>query len=180
MKKICFVFIISFISILAYAQIHHVNKEEMYNTMSKYIGKWRYTDNETVFTIELDLRYDTDMYVLFGKYSIYKQDQRITDEFQEDFTNRNSEDYSIKGYYCFMPGYIDIIFRDRGNKNREAGSGDSANDFSYLRIIDNNKKECIAWHIRHAEGKAYFVNNNDEAPKPLWTVPTDCILEKVE
>ena len=38
----------------------------------------------------------------------------------------------------------------------------------------------MQWHIMPEEAKLYFVESEDDIPGDFWTVPEDCILEKVE
>ena len=156
------------------------SKEETYEYLKDYVGLWRYEDttNKIVFMLEL-ITYEMDKTITIeGRYSILKDGVYITNEFNdENFVN--SRNPSIIGFYgkCFE--YVDIVFRDRGNKNRDAGSTEFGEDCSYLHAYQENSKWKMKWHII-PKGGCFVVIDDEEIPGDFWTVPEDCVLEKVE
>ena len=91
-----------------------------------------------------------------------------------------SKEASISGLLFKRKDFIDFSFKDRGNKNRLAGSEEWGDKCSYLKAYQENGKWYMQWHIMPEEAKLYFVESEDDIPGDFWTVPEDCVLEKVE
>ena len=159
------------------------SKEETYEYLKDYVGLWRYEDttNKIVFMLEL-ITYEMDNTITIeGRYSILKDGVYITNEFNdENFVESKSP--SIRGYYSKGFKYVDIFFKDRGNKNRKAGLpefGYEEQDHSYLHAYQEDGKWKMRWHIV-PEGGCFVVIDDEEIPGDFWTVPEDCVLEKIE
>ena len=78
--------------------------------------------------------------------------------------------------------FVTLYFRDRGNKNRKAGRsefGSKDYDLSYLHAYQEDGKWKMRWHITDAGG-CFVVIDDEEIPGDFWSVPEDCVLEKVE
>ena len=159
------------------------SKEETYEYLKDYVGLWRYEDttNKIVFMLEL-ITYEMDNTITIeGRYSILKDGVYITNEFNDE-NLVNSEDPSIIGFYGKMFKHVEIYFEDRGNKNRLAGDpefGYEEQDHSYLHAYQEDGKWKMRWHIV-PEGGCFVVIDDEEIPGDFWTVPEDCVLEKVE
>ena len=159
------------------------SKEETYEYLKDYVGLWRYEDttNKIVFMLEL-ITYEMDKTITIeGRYSILKDGVYITNEFNDE-NLVESKSPSIRGYYSKGFKYVDIFFKDRGNKNRKAGLpefGYEEQDHSYLHAYQEDGKWKMRWHIV-PEGGCFVVIDDEEIPGDFWTVPEDCILEKVE
>ena len=159
------------------------SKEETYEYLKDYVGLWRYEDttNKIVFMLEL-ITYDMDKTITIeGRYSILKDGVYITNEFNDE-NLVESKSPSIRGYYGRMFKYVEIYFKDRGNKNRLAGGsefGYEEQDQSYLHAYQEDGKWKMRWHITDAGG-AFVVFDKNDIPGDFWTVPEDCVLEKVE
>ena len=105
----------------------------------------------------------------------------ITNEFNDE-NLVESKSPSIRGYYSKGFKYVDIFFKDRGNKNRKAGLpefGYEEQDHSYLHAYQEDGKWKMRWHITDAGG-AFVVFDKNDIPGDFWTVPEDCVLEKIE
>ena len=159
------------------------SKEETYEYLKDYVGLWRYEDttNKIVFMLEL-ITYEMDNTITIeGRYSILKDGVYITNEFNDE-NLVESKSPSIRGYYSKGFKYVDIFFKDRGNKNRKAGLpefGYEEQDHSYLHAYQEDGKWKMRWHIV-PEGGCFVVIDDEEIPGDFWTVPEDCVLEKVE
>ena len=156
------------------------SKEETYEYLKDYVGLWRYEDttNKIVFMLEL-ITYEMDKTITIeGRYSILKDGVYITNEFNDE-NLVNSEDPSIIGFYGKVFEFVSLYFTDRGNKNREAGSTEFGEERSYLHAYQEDGKWKMRWHIV-PEGGAFVVFDKNDIPGDFWTVPEDCILEKVE
>src|SRR5574344_27727 len=107
----------------------HYSKEETYEYLKDYVGLWQFKDTleRLVFKVELVTNDTGHRIILKGRYSILKDGVYITNEFNDE-NLVESKSPSIRGYYgkCFE--FVDIVFRDRGNKNREAGSTEFGED----------------------------------------------------
>ena len=152
-----------------------------YKHLNNYIGVWRYEDTltKTIFKVELITFNDGEDIVIRGRYSLSINNEFITDEFNSLKSSIINME-SIKGYYMETQDYVVLYFRDRGNKNRMAGSEEWGDKCSYLKAYQENGKWYMQWHIIPEEAKLYFVESEDDIPGDFWTVPEDCILEKVE
>ncbi len=113
-----------------------------------------------------------------GRYSILKDGVYITNEFNDE-NLVNSKDPSIIGFYGKVFEFVSLYFTDRGNKNREAGSTEFGEERSYLHAYQEDGKWKMRWHIT-VEGGAKVVFDKNDIPGDFWTVPEDCVLEKVE
>ena len=156
------------------------SKEETYEYLKDYVGLWRYEDttNKIVFMLEL-ITYEMDNTITIeGRYSILKDGVYITNEFNDE-NLVNSEDPSIIGFYGKVFEFVSLYFTDRGNKNREAGSTEFGEERSYLHAYQEDGKWKMRWHITDAGG-AFVVFDKNDIPGDFWTVPEDCVLEKVE
>ena len=156
------------------------SKEETYEYLKDYVGLWRYEDttNKIVFMLEL-ITYDMDKTITIeGRYSILKDGVYITNEFNDE-NLVNSEDPSIIGFYGKVFEFVSLYFTDRGNKNREAGSTEFGEERSYLHAYQEDGKWKMRWHIV-PEGGAFVVFDKNDIPGDFWTVPEDCVLEKIE
>ena len=156
------------------------SKEETYEYLKDYVGLWRYEDttNKIVFMLEL-ITYEMDNTITIeGRYSILKDGVYITNEFNDE-NLVNSEDPSIIGFYGKVFEFVSLYFTDRGNKNREAGSTEFGEERSYLHAYQEDGKWKMRWHIT-VEGGAKVVFDKNDIPGDFWTVPEDCVLEKVE
>ena len=156
------------------------SKEETYEYLKDYVGLWRYEDttNKIVFMLEL-ITYEMDNTITIeGRYSILKDGVYITNEFNDE-NLVNSEDPSIIGFYGKAFEFVSLYFTDRGNKNREAGSTEFGEERSYLHAYQEDGKWKMRWHIV-PEGGAFVVFDKNDIPGDFWTVPEDCVLEKVE
>ena len=159
------------------------SKEETYEYLKDYVGLWRYEDttNKIVFMLEL-ITYEMDNTITIeGRYSILKDGVYITNEFNDE-NLVESKSPSIRGYYSKGFKYVDIFFKDHGNKNRKAGLpefGYEEQDHSYLHAYQEDGKWKMRWHIV-PEGGCFVVIDDEEIPGDFWTVPEDCVLEKVE
>ena len=156
------------------------SKEETYEYLKDYVGLWRYEDttNKIVFMLEL-ITYEMDNTITIeGRYSILKDGVYIINEFNDE-NLVNSEDPSIIGFYGKAFEFVSLYFTDRGNKNREAGSTEFGEERSYLHAYQEDGKWKMRWHIV-PEGGCFVVIDNEEIPGDFWTVPEDCVLEKVE
>ena len=156
------------------------SKEETYEYLKDYVGLWRYEDttNKIVFMLEL-ITYEMDKTITIeGRYSILKDGVYITNEFNDE-NLVNSEDPSIIGFYGKVFEFVSLYFTDRGNKNREAGSTEFGEERSYLHAYQEDGKWKMRWHIV-PEGGAFVVFDKNDIPGDFWTVPEDCVLEKVE
>ena len=159
------------------------SKEETYEYLKDYVGLWRYEDttNKIVFMLEL-ITYEMDNTITIeGRYSILKDGVYITNEFNDE-NLVESKSPSIRGYYSKGFKYVDIFFKDRGNKNRKAGLpefGYEEQDHSYLHAYQEDGKWKMRWHIV-PEGGAFVVFDKNDIPGDFWTVPEDCVLEKIE
>ena len=159
------------------------SKEETYEYLKDYVGLWRYEDttNKIVFMLEL-ITYEMDKTITIeGRYSILKDGVYITNEFNDE-NLVESKSPSIRGYYSKGFKYVDIFFKDRGNKNRKAGLpefGYEEQDHSYLHAYQEDGKWKMRWHIV-PEGGAFVVFDKNDIPGDFWTVPEDCVLEKIE
>ena len=159
------------------------SKEETYEYLKDYVGLWQFKDTlkRVVFTIELVSVDVEDIVQLKGRYSILKDGVYITNEFNDE-NLVESKSPSIRGYYSKGFKYVDIFFKDRGNKNRKAGLpefGYEEQDHSYLHAYQEDGKWKMRWHIV-PEGGCFVVIDDEEIPGDFWTVPEDCVLEKVE
>ena len=38
----------------------------------------------------------------------------------------------------------------------------------------------MQWHIIPDEPEIYYIETEDDIPGDFWTVPEDCVLEKIE
>ena len=156
------------------------SKEETYEYLKDYVGLWRYEDttNKIVFMLEL-ITYEMDKTITIERrYSILKDGVYITNEFNdENFVN--SRNPSIIGFYGKVFEFVSLYFTDRGNKNREAGSTEFGEDRSYLHAYQENSKWKMKWHII-PKGGCFVVIDDEEIPGDFWTVPEDCVLEKIE
>ena len=156
------------------------SKEETYEYLKDYVGLWRYEDttNKIVFMLEL-ITYEMDNTITIeGRYSILKDGVYIINEFNDE-NLVNSEDPSIIGFYGKAFEFVSLYFTDRGNKNREAGSTEFGEERSYLHAYQEDGKWKMRWHIV-PEGGAFVVFDKNDIPGDFWTVPEDCVLEKVE
>ena len=159
------------------------SKQETYEYLKDYVGLWRYEDttNKIVFMLEL-ITYEMDNTITIeGRYSILKDGVYITNEFNDE-NLVESKSPSIRGYYSKGFKYVDIFFKDRGNKNRKAGLpefGYEEQDHSYLHAYQEDGKWKMRWHIV-PEGGAFVVFDKNDIPGDFWTVPEDCVLEKIE
>ena len=156
------------------------SKEETYEYLKDYVGLWRYEDttNKIVFMLEL-ITYEMDNTITIeGRYSILKDGVYIINEFNDE-NLVNSEDPSIIGFYGKAFEFVSLYFTDRGNKNREAGSTEFGEERSYLHAYQEDGKWKMRWHIV-PEGGAFVVFDKNDIPGDFWTVPEDCILEKIE
>ena len=156
------------------------SKEETYEYLKDYVGLWRYEDttNKIVFMLEL-ITYEMDNTITIeGRYSILKDGVYITNEFNDE-NLVNSKDPSIIGFYGKVFEFVSLYFTDRGNKNREAGSTEFGEERSYLHAYQEDGKWKMRWHIV-PEGGAFVVFDKNDIPGDFWTVPEDCVLEKVE
>ena len=156
------------------------SKEETYEYLKDYVGLWRYEDttNKIVFMLEL-ITYEMDNTITIeGRYSILKDGVYITNEFNDE-NLVNSKDPSIIGFYGKVFEFVSLYFTDRGNKNREAGSTEFGEERSYLHAYQEDGKWKMRWHIT-VEGGAKVVFDKNDIPGDFWTVPEDCVLEKVE
>ena len=156
------------------------SKEETYEYLKDYVGLWRYEDttNKIVFMLEL-ITYEMDNTITIeGRYSILKDGVYITNEFNDE-NLVNSEDPSIIGFYGKVFEFVSLYFTDRGNKKREAGSTEFGEERSYLHAYQEDGKWKMRWHIT-VEGGAKVVFDKNDIPGDFWTVPEDCVLEKVE
>ena len=156
------------------------SKEETYEYLKDYVGLWRYEDttNKIVFMLEL-ITYEMDKTITIeGRYSILKDGVYITNEFNDE-NLVNSKDPSIIGFYGKVFEFVSLYFTDRGNKNREAGSTEFGEERSYLHAYQEDGKWKMRWHIT-VEGGAKVVFDKNDIPGDFWTVPEDCVLEKVE
>ena len=156
------------------------SKEETYEYLKDYVGLWRYEDttNKIVFMLEL-ITYEMDNTITIeGRYSILKDGVYIINEFNDE-NLVNSKDPSIIGFYGKVFEFVSLYFTDRGNKNREAGSTEFGEERSYLHAYQEDGKWKMRWHIV-PEGGAFVVFDKNDIPGDFWTVPEDCILEKVE
>ena len=78
----------------------YYSKEETYEYLKDYVGLWRYEDttNKIVFMLEL-ITYEMDKTITIeGRYSILKDGEYITNEFNDE-NLVNSEDPSIIGFF---------------------------------------------------------------------------------
>ena len=184
MRRILLFTLLLFSVVSVYAQssfdTYHP-KEVTDSLMQDYVGIWRYQDtvNMLEFTVEFVTRDVGDTYALNGRYSLKKNGEYITNE----FNNPNilqSKEASISGLLFKRKDFIDFSFKDRGNKNRLAGSEEWGDKCSYLKAYQENGIWYMQWHIMPEEAKLYFVESEDDIPGDFWTVPEDCILEKVE
>ena len=158
----------------------YYSKEETYEYLKDYVGLWRYEDttNKIVFMLEL-ITYEMDNTITIeGRYSILKDGVYIINEFNDE-NLVNSKDPSIIGFYGKVFEFVSLYFTDRGNKNREAGSTEFGEERSYLHAYQEDGKWKMRWHIV-PEGGAFVVFDKNDIPGDFWTVPEDCILEKVE
>ena len=158
----------------------YYSKEETYEYLKDYVGLWRYEDttNKIVFMLEL-ITYEMDKTITIeGRYSILKDGVYITNEFNDE-NLVTSEDPSIIGFYGKVFEFVSLYFTDRGNKNREAGSTEFGEERSYLHAYQEDGKWKMRWHIV-PEGGAFVVFDKNDIPGDFWTVPEDCVLEKVE
>ena len=156
------------------------SKEETYEYLKDYVGLWRYEDttNKIVFMLEL-ITYEMDNTITIeGRYSILKDGVYIINEFNDE-NLVNSEDPSIIGFYGKAFEFVSLYFTDRGNKNREAGSTEFGEERSYLHAYQEDGKWKMRCHIV-PEGGCFVVIDDEEIPGDFWTVPEDCVLEKVE
>ena len=156
------------------------SKEETYEYLKDYVGLWRYEDttNKIVFMLEL-ITYEMDNTITIeGRYSILKDGVYIINEFNDE-NLVNSEDPSIIGFYGKAFEFVSLYFTDRGNKNREAGSTEFGEERSYLHAYQEDGKWKMRWHIV-PEGGAFVVFDKNDIPGDFWTVPEDCVLEKIE
>ena len=156
------------------------SKEETYEYLKDYVGLWRYVDttNKIVFMLEL-ITYEMDNTITIeGRYSILKDGMYITNEFNDENLVK-SEDPSIIGFYGKVFEFVSLYFTDRGNKNREAGLTEFGEERSYLHAYQEDGKWKMRWHIV-PEGGAFVVFDKNDIPGDFWTVPEDCVLEKVE
>ena len=159
------------------------SKEETYEYLKDYVGLWQFKDTlkRVVFTIELVSVDVEDIVQLKGRYSVSKDGVYITNEFNSS-NLLEATDYSINGFYGKRLDFVTLYFRDRGNKNRKAGRseyGSKDYDLSYLHAYQEDGKWKMRWHITDAGG-AFVVFDKNDIPGDFWTVPEDCILEKVE
>ena len=159
------------------------SKEETYEYLNDYVGLWQFKDTleRLVFRVELVTNDTGHRIILKGRYSILKDGVYITNEFNDE-NLVESKSPSIRGYYSKGFKYVDIFFKDRGNKNRKAGLpefGYEEQDHSYLHAYQEDGKWKMRWHIV-PEGGAFVVFDKNDIPGDFWTVPEDCILEKVE
>ena len=94
-----------------------------YKHLNNYIGVWRYEDTltKTIFKVELITFNDGEDIVIRGRYSLSINNEFINNEFNS-FKSSIINMESIKGYYMETQDYVVLYFRDRGNKNRMAGS----------------------------------------------------------
>ena len=161
----------------------HYSKEETYEYLKDYVGLWQFKDTleRIVFKVELVTNDTGHRIILKGRYSILKDGVYITNEFNDE-NLVESKSPSIRGYYGRMFKYVEIYFKDRGNKNRLAGGsefGYEEQDQSYLHAYQEDGKWKMRWHIV-PEGGCFVVIDDEEIPGDFWTVPEDCVLEKVE
>ena len=156
------------------------SKEETYEYLKDYVGLWRYEDttNKIVFMLELITYEMENTITIEGRYSILKDGVYIINEFNDE-NLVNSEDPSIIGFYGKAFEFVSLYFTDRGNKNREAGSTEFGEERSYLHAYQEDGKWKMRWHIV-PEGGAFVVFDKNDIPGDFWTVPEDCVLEKVE
>ena len=156
------------------------SKEETYEYLKDYVGLWQFKDTleRLVFKVELVTNDIGHRIILKGRYSILKDGVYITNEFNDE-NLVNSKDPSIIGFYGKVFEFVSLYFTDRGNKNREAGSTEFGEERSYLHAYQEDGKWKMRWHIT-VEGGAKVVFDKNDIPGGFWTVPEDCVLEKVE
>ena len=156
------------------------SKEETYEYLKDYVGLWQFKDTleRLVFKVELVTNDIGHRIILKGRYSILKDGVYITNEFNDE-NLVNSKDPSIIGFYGKVFEFVSLYFTDRGNKNREAGSTEFGEERSYLHAYQEDGKWNVRWHIT-VEGGAKVVFDKNDIPGDFWTVPEDCVLEKVE
>ena len=156
------------------------SKEETYEYLKDYVGLWQFKDTleRLVFRVELVTNDTGHRIILKGRYSILKDGVYITNEFNDE-NLVNSKDPSIIGFYGKVFEFVSLYFTDRGNKNREAGSTEFGEERSYLHAYQEDGKWKMRWHIT-VEGGAKVVFDKNDIPGDFWTVPEDCVLEKVE
>ena len=159
------------------------SKEETYEYLKDYVGLWQFKDTlkRVLFTIELVSVDVEDIVQLKGRYSVSKDGVYITNEFNSS-NLLEATDYSINGFYGKRLDFVTLYFRDRGNKNRKAGRsefGSKDYDLSYLHAYQEDGKWKMRWHIV-PEGGAFVVFDKNDIPGDFWTVPEDCVLEKIE
>ena len=53
-------------------------------------------------------------------------------------------------------------------------------EYSFLKAYQENGKWYMQWHIIPDEPEIYYIETEDDIPGDFWTVPKDCVLEKVE
>ena len=156
------------------------SKEETYEYLKDYVGLWQFkhTLERLVFRVELVTNDTGHRIILKRRYSILKDGVYITNEFNDE-NLVNSKDPSIIGFYGKVFEFVSLYFTDRGNKNREAGSTEFGEERSYLHAYQEDGKWKMRWHIT-VEGGAKVVFDKNDIPGDFWTVPEDCVLEKVE
>ena len=187
MKRLLFLAFLLYSIQYAYAQtitgrmeIFH-SKEVTDSLLQDYVGIWKYEDtlNRLVFQVELITMDNSRTIALRGRYSLNKDGEYITNEFNDPYIIRSKES-SISGLLFKRHDFIVLSFTDRGNKNREAGTTEWGKECSFLKTYQENGKWYMQWHIIPDEPETYYIETEDDIPGDFWTVPEDCILEKVE
>ena len=129
MKRLLFLAFLLYSIQYAYAQtitgrmeIFH-SKEVTDSLLQDYVGIWKYEDtfNRLVFQVELITMDNSRTIALRGRYSLNKDCEYITNEFNDPYIIRSKEP-SISGLLFKRHDFIVLSFTDRGNKNREAGT----------------------------------------------------------
>lgn len=152
-----------------------------YKYLNNYIGVWRYEDTrtKTIFKVELITFNDGEDIILKGRYSVSVNNNYITNEFNS-VDLLTTPETSIMAFHRENHDFTVLYFTDRGNKNREAGTTEWGKEYSFLKTYQENDKWYMQWHIIPEEPVVYIIESENDIPGDFWTVPEDCILEKVE
>ena len=145
MKRLLFLAFLLYSIQYAYAQtvtgrmeIFH-SKEVTDSLLQDYVGIWKYEDtlNRLVFQVELITMDNSRTIALRGRYSLNKDGEYITNEFNDPYIIRSKES-SISGLLFKRYDFIVLSFTDRGNKNREAGTTEWGKEYSFLKTYQEN------------------------------------------
>ena len=179
MKKRILLFLFSFVVLCSYSQ-----------TVDDFVGTWRYTSNDTVFTVVLIKGEDSNFpYIinterLFGGYSV-----SINGVLVDNYLNINSVlDYdlgcnaSLQNIYITATGVrgrtheYGFTFYDQRKRHFD-GKGISGGN---LTLLAPNK---LKWEIDEEAGIWFEIEGCEDCPEvsPIgFSVPNNVVLTKVE